>query len=84
MNKVYLYDGKFKSLLVLVFNLIKFKKTPLDIKSEDDYEANLIDKPVYVNVNFTSKIIYDLISYIIELIFIHKLLNCMKSFFKLS
>ena len=60
MNKVYLYDGNFNSLLLLVFNLIKFKKIPLDIKSEDEYEANLIDKPVYVNVNLTSKAIYNL------------------------
>ena len=55
MNKVYLYDGNFKSLLVLVFNLIKFNKIPLDIKNELEYEPNLIDDPVYINVKFTSK-----------------------------
>ena len=60
MNKVYLYDGNFKSLLVLVFNLIKFKKVPIDIKSEEDYEPNLIDEPVYVNVKLTSKALNNL------------------------
>ena len=60
MNKVYLYDGKFKSLLILVFNLIKFKKIPLDIKSENEYEPNLIDVPVYVNIELTSKMFNDL------------------------
>ena len=60
MNKVYLYDGNFKSLLVLVFNLIKFKKVPIDIKSEEDYEPNLIDEPVYINVKLTSKALNNL------------------------
>ena len=54
MNKVYIYDGKFNSLLLLVSYLIKFKKVPLDIKSENEYEPNLIDEPVYVNIKFTS------------------------------
>ena len=61
MNKIYLYDGSFKALLILVFNLIKFKKIPLDIKSENEYEANLIDEPVYVNVKLTSKTINNVI-----------------------
>lgn len=60
MNKVYLYDGKFKSLLLLILNLIKFKKFPIDIKSESEYEPNLIDEPVFVNIKMSSKISSDL------------------------
>ena len=60
MNKVYLYDGKFKSLLLLILNLIKFKKIPIDIKSESEYEPNLIDEPVFVNLKMSKRISSDL------------------------
>ena len=51
MNKVYLYDGNFYSLLSLILTLLKFKKEPLDIKSEDDYEPNLLDEPIFLKID---------------------------------
>ena len=51
MNKVYLYDGNFYSLLSLILTLLKFKKEPLDIKSEDDYEPNLLDEPIFFKID---------------------------------
>ena len=50
MNKIYLYDGSFKSLLTLILHLIKFDYIPININSEYEYEPNLIDEPVYINV----------------------------------
>ena len=50
MNRVYLYDGKYNSLLALIIELIKNKIEPLNIKSEDEYEVNLLDEPVYLSL----------------------------------
>ena len=50
MNKVYLYDGSFKSLLVLIIELLKFKKNPFNIKSEKDYNQNLLDEVVFLEL----------------------------------
>jgi len=51
MNKVYLYDGKFKSLIILIIELLKFKIKPFNIKSESDYNANLLDEIVFLKLN---------------------------------
>lgn len=70
MNKVYIYDGKFKSLLLLICNLIKFEKIPIDIKSELEYEPNLIDEPVFINLKNESKSLNDLKKIISQNIYI--------------
>ena len=59
MNKIYLHDGSFKSLLLLILNLIKFNKVPIDIKSELEYEPNLIDEPVFMDLAKESKSLND-------------------------
>ena len=59
MNKVYLYDGKFSSLLALIQYLIQLKITPKDIKVEEEYVPNLFDKTIYLNIkNKNEKIEY--------------------------
>ena len=50
MNKIYLYDGKYNSLLSLIIELIKNRIEPLNIKSENAYEMNLLDEPVYLKL----------------------------------
>ena len=55
MNKTYLYDGKFSSLLALIYILIKNNNLVFDIKSEEDYEYNLLERPVYLNIVDKSK-----------------------------
>ena len=65
MNSIYLYDGSFDNLMILVFSLIKNKKEPLDIKSINDHEPNLIDKPIYLKFNNIHE----------KLIYINKVLN---------
>ena len=51
MNKVYLYDGKFVSLIRLIFMLISSHITPINIVSEYDYQDNLLDEPVYLKLD---------------------------------
>lgn len=50
MNNIYLYDGSFNSLIILVCNLLYKNIVPKDIKSEKDYIPNLIDTPAYLNL----------------------------------
>lgn len=50
MNKVYLYDGEFSSLLVLIMSLIQIKPKDVFIKSECDFKPNLLDNPIYLNI----------------------------------
>lgn len=58
MNKIYLYDGSFYNLISLILMLLKFKKEPLDIKSIDDYEPNLIDEPIFLKLDDKSAVKY--------------------------
>lgn len=51
MNKVYLYDGKYLSLLNLIITLIDNKIIPSNIKSEYDYQDNLLEEPVYFKLD---------------------------------
>lgn len=55
MNNVYLYDGSFEQLIILIFTLIKHNKEPIDIKRKDEYISNLIDKPTYLKFNNVCK-----------------------------
>ena len=50
MSKIYLYDGSFSSLQALIYILIENNYEVDDIKNEIDYEYNLLDKPVYLNI----------------------------------
>ena len=50
MSNTYIYDGTFSSLLALVSILLKLKNNPNDIKSKLDYEPNLLDTPVYLDL----------------------------------
>lgn len=49
----YLYDGKYSSLLALVYTLISHNSIPNDIKSENNYIPNLFIKPVYFKLENT-------------------------------
>ena len=51
MNKIYLYDGNYYSLLALIIELIKNKIKPLNIICEKKYEMNLLDETIYLEVN---------------------------------
>ena len=51
MNKVYLYDGKYSSLIVLIIELLKNRIIPLNIKAENNYEINLLDETVYLKID---------------------------------
>ena len=51
MNKVYLYDGRYSSLLKLILTLVEHHIIPSDIKSEEEYQNNLLDEPVYLNID---------------------------------
>lgn len=62
MSKVYLYDDKFSSLINLISFFIKNNTKPDFIKSEKNYESNLIDEPIFLrlereNLNLSRKII---------------------------
>ncbi|MBR1413625.1 MAG: TIGR03915 family putative DNA repair protein [Bacilli bacterium] len=62
MNKTYLYNGSFNSLISLVGDLIYLKITPSDIKSDKEYKINLLDEPVQLNLE--KKInLFDYLSY---------------------
>lgn len=50
MNKIFLYDGTFSSLMALIYYLIVFKHTPFGIKDEKKYINNLLDNPIYLNL----------------------------------
>ena len=51
MNKIYLYDGNYYSLLALIIELIKNKIKPLNIICEKKYEVNLLDETIYLEAN---------------------------------
>ena len=51
MNRVYLYNGSFKSLLILIVELLKFKENPQNIKCEKEYISNLLDETIYLKLN---------------------------------
>ena len=55
MNSLYLYDGSFDNLIILIFSLIKNKKEPTNIQSINNYKPNLIDKPTYLKFNNIDK-----------------------------
>ena len=58
MNKVYLYDGKYNSLVCLVIELLKSKINPLNIKSEENYEMNLLNEKVYLKLDLKNLSIF--------------------------
>ena len=51
MNNIYLYDDSFDSLLTLIMTLVYYKNNPKDIKSNKDFTPNLIDIPVYLELD---------------------------------
>ena len=60
MNKVYLYDGEFSSLLALIVELMKLKIVPDDIQVENMYQPNLLEEAVYLEVKEQKENIYKL------------------------
>lgn len=51
LDNSYLYDGSIKGLFSAVFDCIKLKIIPRNIISENNYQDNLLDIPVYIEVN---------------------------------
>ena len=51
MNKVYLYDGSFLSLLNLIITIIEIKELPSNIKSESEYVPNLLDEVINLKLD---------------------------------
>ncbi len=51
MNKVYLYDSKYSSLISWVIELLKHKIVPFNIKSNDEYEISLLEETVFLEVD---------------------------------
>ncbi len=51
MNDVYLYDGDFTSLLTLIVELIKEKKTPSNIVEESIYQPSLLEESIYLDLS---------------------------------
>ena len=51
MNKVYLYDSKYSSLISLIIELLKNKIIPFNIKTQDEYEINLLDETIYLDID---------------------------------
>lgn len=56
MNKIYLYDGKYLSLLKLIATLLYLNITPYDIKDENNYTPNLIDEVTSLNLDIKDKL----------------------------
>lgn len=54
MNKVYLYDSKYSSLIALIIELIRNKIVPFNIKTKDNYEINLLDETIYLDVDINN------------------------------
>ena len=48
MNSIYLYDGKFSSLLALIYLLLD--KKDIVIKEEKKYKYNLLDTPIFLKI----------------------------------
>ena len=51
MNNVYLYDSKYSSLIALVIELLKNKIVPFNIRTMDNYEINLLDEIINLEVS---------------------------------
>ena len=60
-KSVYLYDGSFINLLNLIYKLYQNKIIPLDIK-DYNYQVNLIDNVINLNIENNEKIIDKIIS----------------------
>ncbi len=54
MNNVYIYDGSFENLLILISELLKFKNNPDNIKNKYKFSPSLLDN--VINLNLTNKI----------------------------
>ena len=46
MNNVYLYDGSFENLLILISELLNFKNNPDDIKDKYKFSPSLLDNAI--------------------------------------
>lgn len=69
MNKVYLYDGSFFSLIILIESLIKLQERPQNIVSKNDYQPTLLDEVIELKLgdkieNKISKKIFHIMYYI--------------------
>ena len=51
MNKTYIYEGTFSSLLALIYSLLISKIEVGDIKSSKTYLPNLLDEPVILKID---------------------------------
>ena len=51
MNKTYIYDDTFSSLLALIECLILSKVSVNNIKSKSKYQPSLLDEPVHLNID---------------------------------
>lgn len=51
MNKTYIYEGTFSSLLALIYSLLISKIEVGDIKSSKTYLPNLLDEPVMLKID---------------------------------
>lgn len=50
VNKVYLYNGEFEELLALIMTLLPLKLKNVDIKNECQYENNLLEETITINI----------------------------------
>ena len=48
---VFIYDGSYEGLLSCVFTIFKSRVEPVDIASEAQYQASLLDAPIQVTTN---------------------------------
>ncbi len=51
LDNSYLYDGSIKGFLSVVYDCIKLKIIPRDIKSENNYKDNLLEIPIYIKTD---------------------------------
>lgn len=51
MNNVYLYDGSFENLLILISELLKFKNNPDNIKDKYKFNPSLLDNVIDLNLD---------------------------------
>ena len=51
MNNVYLYDGSFENLLILISELLTLKNNPDDIKDKYKFNPSLLDNVIDLNLN---------------------------------
>lgn len=71
MNKVYIYDGDFLSLINLICYLIDMKIKPSNIKDED-YVSNLFEESIKIKVgnnNSIERIVANSSSYVFKIIY---------------